>query len=185
MFKINYERMILNMKKALIAAMCLSIMLFACGCRGNNTNNGGAGNGGNNMAQDAQNMANDAGNAIEDIAQSIFPDELQNKDSEYFKVTDYSKDGNTVTLNGSVMRRSTADDGKIEYEYGKQDSELTFDADHAEITYNEDGVSNDTTIKFSAYLDKHGDSIKEKIYKVELEEGRVRRLSEAGYTDDK
>ena len=165
------------MKKALIAAMCISIMMFICGCRGNDT--------GKDMANDVQNMADDAGNALEDIAQSIFPEELQTEDSEYFKVTDYSTKDNTVTLKGSVMRRSAADGGKIEYEYGKQDSELTFDADHAEITYNEEGVSNDTTIKFSSYIAKHGDSIKDKIYKVDIEDGRVRKLEEAGYTDDK
>lgn len=165
------------MKKVFIAAMCLSIALFACGCRGNNA--------GKDMMNDAENMANDAGNALEDIAQSIFPDELQNKDSEYFKVTDYSTKDNTVTLKGSVMKRSAADGGKIEYEYGKQDSELTFDADHAEITYNEEGVSNDTTIKFSSYIAKHGDGIRDKIYKVEIKDGRVTRLSEAGYNEQK
>ena len=165
------------MKKALIAAMCLCIMMFTCGCRGNDT--------GKDMMNDAENMANDAGNALEDIAQSIFPEELQTKDSEFFKVTDYSIKDKTVTLKGSVMRRSAAEGGKIEYEYGKQDSELTFDADHAEIKYNEEGVSNDTTIKFSSYIAKYGDTIKDKIYKVEIKDGRVTRLEEAGYNEQK
>ncbi len=164
------------MKKTLITALCISLMIFTCGCMSSNDT-------GKDVTDSMQDMADDAGNAIEDIAQSIFPEDLTAKDSEYFKVTDYSTKDTTVTLKGAVMKKSTADDGKIEYEYGKQDSELTFDADHAEIKHKDEGAASGTTVKFSEYVKKQGDYIKDKIYKVDIKDGRVTGLEEAGYTD--
>ena len=141
-----------------------------------------------NMVNDAQDMAQDmtegAKDVIDDIEKSIFPAELENEDSEYFKVDSSSSKDNMVTLTGTVMKKIDGSDGGTEYEYGKQDSELTFDADHADITFYDEATSDDSTVKFSAYLETYGDQIKDKIFKIDIENGIVTSIEEADYQSD-
>lgn len=163
------------MKKSIIAALFAALMIFACGC--SNTGEG-IKNDAENMAED---MTNGAENMAEDIEKSIFPSELEQEGSEYFKVTDSSIDNNKVTLKGTVMMQMTNDDGSVEYEYGKKDSEITFDADNANISYYDEAASKDTTVSFSSYIKTYGDEIKDKIFKVTIKDGVVTSLAEADY----
>mgnify|MGYP002647260636 CR=1 FL=1 len=164
------------MKKSAIVALFAAIMIFACGCSSNDAQN---------MMDDAENMAEDmadgAENMVDNIEKSIFPSELEEEGSEYFRVTSSSTDNNMVTLKGTVMMKIDKDDGTVEYEYGKQDSEITFDADNAKIKYYDEENSKDTTETFSEYLKKYGDEIKDKIYKITIEDGIITEIAEADY----
>lgn len=164
--------------------LCISLMVFACGCRGNNSNNVG-----DKIVNDAENLANDAADKVEGtvdkIEKSIFPAELEEKDSEYFKVTSSSVKDNMVTLTGTVMKKLTGNDGGTEYEYGKQDTEVTFDANNADITFYDEVNANDSTVKFSSYLETYKDKIKDKIFKIKVDNGVITAIEEADYQDAK